>query len=200
MAEIRFFHPQHAEHLVRSDRPDEAAALADYTAHALEFAYACHCPSLVFGCPRNRSIPEGHTAAEADSFFEQLAYLAQRRGAVIALEANPPMYNTNFLNTHKEVFALAKRLDRPGLAVNLDVGAMVAGGETAADVAAHLHRVSHVHISEPGLAPIQPRPLHRELALLLKGVGYQGFVSLEMKAAGEEELTRSLEYVAEVFG
>ena len=70
----------------------------------------------------------------------------------------------------------------------------------AADVAAHLHRVSHVHISEPGLAPIQPRPLHRELALLLKGVGYQGFVSLEMKAAGEEELTRSLEYVAEVFG
>ena len=38
------------------------------------------------------------------------------------------------------------------------------------------------------------------LALLLKGVGYQGFVSLEMKAAGEEELTRSLEYVAEVFG
>ena len=47
---------------------------------------------------------------------------------------------------------------------------------------------------------IQPRPLHRELALLLKGVGYQGFVSLEMKAAGEEELTRSLEYVAEVFG
>lgn len=39
--------------------PDEAAALADYTAQALEFAYACHCPSLVFGCPRNRSIPEG---------------------------------------------------------------------------------------------------------------------------------------------
>ena len=77
---------------------------------------------------------------------------------------------------------------------------MTGGGETAADVAAHLHRVSHVHISEPGLAPIQPRPLHRELALLLKGVGYQGFVSLEMKAAGEEELTRSLEYVAEVFG
>ena len=180
--------------------PGEAAALADYTAQALEFAYACHCPSLVFGCPRNRSIPEGHTAAEADGFFEQLAYLAQRRGAVIALEANPPMYNTNFLNTHKEVFALAKRLDRPGLAVNLDVGAMVANGETAADVAAHLHRVSHVHISEPGLAPIQPRPLHRELALLLKGMGYQGFVSLEMKAAGEEELARSLEYVAEVFG
>ena len=46
----------------------------------------------------------------------------------------------------------------------------------------------------------QPRRLHRELALLLKGVGYQGSVSLEMKAAGEEELTRSLEYVAEVFG
>ena len=39
-----------------------------------------------------------------------------------------------------------------------------------------------------------------DLNEMLKGMGYQGFVSLEMKAAGEEELTRSLEYVAEVFG
>lgn len=179
---------------------DGAAALADYTAQALEFAYACHCPNLVFGCPRNRNIPEGRTAAQADGFFEQLAYLAQRRGAVIALEANPPMYNTNFLNTHKEVFALAQRLDRPGLGVNLDVGAMVANGESAADIAAHLHRVSHVHISEPGLAPIQPRALHKELALLLRGMGYRGFVSLEMKAGDTAQLERSLEYVAEVFG
>ena len=181
-------------------QPEEAAALADYTAEALEFAYACHCKSLVFGCPRNRTIPEGHTAAEADGFFEQLAYLAWRRGAAIALEANPPMYNTNFLNTHKEVFALAERLDRPGLAVNLDVGAMVANGETAAEVAAHLHRVNHVHISEPGLAPIEKRAIHRELALLLGALNYQGYVSLEMKTADTDTVRRSLEYVAEVFG
>ena len=43
-----------------------------------------------------------------------------------------------------------------------------------------LKYVSHVHISEPGLAPIQKRPEHKELALLLGAVGYRGFVSVEM--------------------
>ena len=180
--------------------PAGAETLAGYTEQALEFALACRCKNLVFGCPRNRSVPAGHTGAEADGFFERLAYLARRRGAVIALEANPPMYNTNFLNTHKEAFALARRLGRPGLAVNLDVGAMVANGETAADAAAGLDLVSHVHISEPGLAPIERRPLHRELAMALRAVGYRGFVSLEMKAGDQAALRRSLEYLAEVFG
>ena len=180
--------------------PEEAAELEEYTLAALEFARSCRCGNLVFGCPRNRNRPEGADEKTAEEFFRRLGPEAARRGAVIALEPNPPMYNTNYLNTTRQALDLLKKLETPGLAVNLDVGAMVANGETAADVAAPLHRVSHVHISEPGLAPIQPRPLHRELALLLKGVGYQGFVSLEMKAAGEEELTRSLEYVAEVFG
>ena len=60
---------------------------------------------------------------------------------------------------------------------------MLANGERPSDFAAEMQHVSHVHISEPGLAPIRPRALHKELALLLGAVGYQGFVSLEMKAA-----------------
>ncbi len=177
-----------------------AKALAEYTGEALEFAYACHCPSLVFGCPRNRNIPEGCWAAQADGFFEEIGYLAQRRDAVIALEANPPMYNTNFLNTTTDAFALVERLKSPGLAVNLDVGTMIANGEQPRDFAAKLQHVSHVHISEPGLAPIEKRPLHKELAMLLNAVGYQGFVSVEMKAADRDTLKNCLEYVAEVFG
>lgn len=180
--------------------PAEAKALEGYTAEAVEFAAACRCRNLVFGCPRNRSVPEGRTAAEAEPFFARLGWLAGRRGAVIALEANPPLYNTNFLNTTAEAFALAKKLSSPGIGVNLDVGAMIENGERPSDFAGGMQLVSHVHISEPGLAPIRPRPLHKELAMLLRAVGYQGFVSLEMKAAAPAELERCLEYVAEVFG
>lgn len=180
--------------------PEEAKTLEEYTAGAIEFANACRCRNLVFGCPRNRSVPAGRKAADADAFFARLGYLAQRRGVVIGLEANPPVYNTNFLNTTAEVFALAKRLASPSIGVNLDVGAMLANGEHPSDFAASMQYVSHVHISEPGLAPVQRRALHRELALLLGAVGYQGFVSLEMKAAPTAEVRRCLEYVAEVFG
>ena len=52
----------------------------------------------------------------------------------------------------------------------------------------------------PGLAPLKPEPIDRELALLLGAVGYKGFVSVEMKAAGYDTLKESLEYAAEVFG
>ena len=177
----------------------ETQGLEEYTLAALEFANACRCRNLVFGCPRNRNIPQGHTAAEAEGFFERIGWLAAQKGAVIALEANPPIYNTNFLNTTAEAFALAEKLDSPGMGVNLDVGTMIANGERPGDFAAHMQRVSHVHISEPGLAPIEARPLHKDLALLLHAVGYQGFVSVEMKATDPETLKRCLEYTAEVF-
>ena len=44
---------------------------------------------------------------------------------------------------------------------------MLAQGEKLQTFIDDMQYVSHVHISEPGLAPIQKRPEHRELALLL---------------------------------
>ena len=121
-------------------------------------------------------------------------------GVRLPLEANPPIYNTNYLNTTREAFRLVKKLGLPGLAVNLDVGTMIANGEHPEDFALDMKYVSHIHISEPGLVAIQPRPIHRQLALLLGAVGYRGFVSVEMKAQDPDTLTACLEYVKEVFG
>lgn len=179
--------------------PEQAKTLEEYTVQALGFAQSCRCPSLVFGCPRNRAVPAGHSEAEAEGFFARLACQAAQQGAVIALEANPPVYNTNYLNTTRQALALVKKLALPGLAVNLDVGAMLYNGEQVADLANSLQYVSHIHISEPGLAPIERRPLHRQLALLLGAVGYKGFVSVEMKTSDYSTVERSLTYVAEVF-
>ena len=179
--------------------PEQAQELCEYTRQAIDFAYACQCGNLVFGCPRNRNIPEGHTAAEADDFFAQLGCYAVENDTVLALEANPPLYNTNFLNTTAEAFALAEKLANPGVKVNLDVGTMLANGETVDQLTGKIGLVNHVHISEPGLAPIQERTLHRELAALLRKEGYEGYVSVEMKAADPDTLRSCLTYVAEVF-
>jgi len=105
---------------------DEEGAneLADYTVEAFEFAKACHCPSLVFGCPRNRNVPEGRREEEADAFFEKLAYEASLRGVHLALEANPPVYNTNFMNTTAQAAALVRRLGRDKISI---VGVSVVG-------------------------------------------------------------------------
>lgn len=174
--------------------------LEDYTVEAFEFARACRCPSLVFGCPRQRNIPQGHTAGEADGFFARMAYEAASRGVRLAIEANPTLYGTNFLNTTADAAALVKRLASPGLSLNLDVGTLLTNGERVRNLTGVMGQVSHLHISRPGMAPVEPDPIDRELALLLGAVGYKGFVSLEMKAAEPQVLRRSLEYVAEVFG
>lgn len=175
-----------------------AQALLDYTAQAFQFAHTLNCPSLVFGCPRNRMLPQGADPAAGESFFAKAGALAARYGVYLALEANAPRY-TNYLNTTREVFDLVKKLDSPGLAVNLDLGAMLEAGEKPADFMDELRYVSHVHISEPGLAPIAPRPEHRELALLLGAVGYTGYVSIEMARTDPETVQRCIQYVAEVF-
>lgn len=74
---------------------------------------------------------------------------------------------TNYLNGTADAFALVKRLDNPGLSVNLDLSTVLAQGEHLQNFIDDMQYVSHVHISEPGLVPIERRPEHKELALLL---------------------------------
>ncbi len=177
-------------------------ALLDYTAQAFAFAHALHCPSLVFGCPKNRTLPAGREQdpallAAGEAFLDRAGTLAARWGVRLALEPNAPEY-TNYLNTTGEVLALLKKLDNPGLALNFDLGAVLSAGDRVSDFANDLRWVSHVHISEPGLAPIRPRPEHEQLALLLGAVGYKGFVSVEMGKADLATVRRTLAYVSEV--
>jgi sugar phosphate isomerase/epimerase len=178
----------------------ERQALLAYTLKAIGFAKAAGCGNLVFGCPKNRVLPEDASPDEAVPFFAELGAAAAAAGAVVALEANPPMYGTNFINTTPQALAMARRVASPGFKVNLDVGTLIANGEGTAELAGQVYALSHVHVSEPGLAAPEKRPLHRELAALLRHEGYAGYVSIEMKAAKPGELERALEYVAGVFG
>ena len=155
-------------------------------------------PSLVFGCPKNRRLDPPHTAAEGDAFFAKAGALASHYDVVLAIEANPPVY-TNYLNNTADAFAMVKRLQSPGLAVNLDLSTMISNGERLRDFVDDIKYVSHVHISEPGLEPIVPRQEHKELAMLLKAVGYSGDVSIEMKRTDVETVRKTLAYIAEVF-
>ena len=158
--------------------PADTEHLLDYTAQAFQFAHSLNCPSLVFGCPKNRMRPLGANDAAAEAFFMQAGNLAARYGVHLALEANPPMY---------------------GLSVNLDLSTVLAQGEHLQSFIDDMQYVSHVHISEPGLVPIERRPEHKELALLLGAVGYRGFVSVEMAHTDVDTIRRTMDYIAEVF-
>ncbi len=161
----------------------ERDKLIDHTKRAFEFADALGCGNLVFGCPKNRNVFEGCAAdvqRTAIEFFGELAELAQNNHTVLAMEANPPIYNTNFVNRTEEAVELIKAVDRPGFMLNYDLGTVIYNEEDIADVKKILPLINHVHISEPGLKPVGFESPQKELCRILEEAAYPNFVSVEM--------------------
>lgn len=180
---------------------EERNALVDYTKCAIDLAHAIDCNNLVFGCPRNRVIAEDTDPRIAMSFFREIGEYAHECGTVIGMEANPPIYNTNYINDTLSALELIRQVNSKGFRLNLDIGTMVHNGESLDVLHNAVYMINHVHISEPGLKPIECREIHKKLADILTEEGYSGFVSIEM---GTQEnisvLECAMEYVAEIFG
>ena len=142
---------------------------------------------LVFGSPRNRTVPDGMSEAtamsEAINFFSKLGAKYAEMGIVLGLEPNPSAYNCNFIRNVDEAVQLVRTVDSPGFRLHLDAGALQMNAEKLENVVSeHLDLISHVHASEPMLVPLSDTwDGHHRLATLLKEGGYTGWVSLEMK-------------------
>lgn len=178
----------------------ERNALIEYTRKAIVFADAAGCNNLVFGCPRNRNLPEGGNTALGEEFFKEIAEYAKSFGTVIGMEANPPIYNTNYINTTEQALELIEKIDSDGFRLNLDMGTMIANGEDVNILYGREQLINHVHISEPGLVMIEKRAIHEELARVLYETDYRGYVSLELKTQENiDEVKKAVTYLQEIF-
>ncbi len=180
---------------------DEALNLIEYTKKAVLFAKEIECGNLVFGCPKNRFIPEGKNEKDAEGFFNAIAKFACENNTNIALEANPEIYGTNFCNKSEQAFNFAKNIE--GLKMNYDLGTLLINGESLEVLQENIKLVNHVHVSEKELMPIsdakERRILHRELAKLLKNANYNNYVSIEMKKCDLNQVEKIIYQVAEDF-
>ena len=77
---------------------EERNLLLEYTKKAIDFAAVIGCRNLVFGCPRNRRLPENADKNLGVNFFKEVGDYAAEKNTVIGMEANPPLYNTNYIN------------------------------------------------------------------------------------------------------
>ncbi|NLG05124.1 MAG: sugar phosphate isomerase/epimerase [Clostridia bacterium] len=180
---------------------EERQFLVNYTKKAIDFAEVIGCKNLVFGCPRNRNLPEGVDTLVAAVFFKELGDYAAEHHTVIGMEANPPIYNTNYINDTSSALELIEQVGSDGFKLNLDVGTMIQNGEEIEELNDKVDCISHVHISEPGLKLIEQRDIHKKLMKLLMNENYRGFVSIEMgKRDDVAEIKQVLMYVGEIFG
>ena len=179
----------------------ERETLLDYTKSAICFAEIIGCKNLVFGCPKNRFLPENVDKNIGIEFFKQLADYAVKHNTVIAMEANPAIYNTNYINTTPDALGLISEVDSEGFKLNLDVGTLIANGEDCEILRGKVHLINHVHISEPFLKPVEARDIHVKLAKLLQEEKYDNFISIEMTTVDDLKILASaMVYVKGVFG
>ena len=179
--------------------------LLDYTKKAADFAAAMEIQNMVFGCPKNRNIPRGMDRKEAEKiageFFKAAGLYADKAGAAIAIEPNPPIYNTNFLNTTHQALEFVRQLSAPGVMVNIDMGTMIYNGEDPEILKDYMDLVNHIHISMPHLAPVEDRPEYHRLRQVLKETRYSRCVSVEMSDPGDiEKVKQAVLYVKNLFG
>ena len=179
---------------------EERQELLDYTKKAIDFAHAIGCKNLVFGCPRNRVLPENGEKNIAVDFFRELGNYAISRKTVIGMEANPTIYNTNYINDTKSALELIRQVDSEGFRLNLDVGTMIYNNESLSELIGNVKYINHVHISEQNLNQIEERKLHRELKNVLLSESYLGYVSIEMgRVDNLDTIEYALEYVRRYF-
>ncbi len=168
---------------------EERAAFETGMARAIDLAGRFGIPNIVFGSPKNRCIPDTMTKADAwaqaRDTFHRLGDRAAASGTAIAIETNPAAYGTNFLTTLEETEAFVAFVDHSAVTLILDLGAMHMNGaydSLGARMGALVPRLTHVHVSEPYLAPA-PDPSTDLQPVLgsLRDAGYTRAVSIEMK-------------------
>jgi len=158
---------------------------------------------LVFGSPKQRSIPEGVTYEQACDFavaaFERALPACQERGVTICLEPLTHL-ETNFCTSAEEVVRLIERVNHPCFRLLLDTKAMTfeKDGRPAtirkwAKYLAHYH-ANDENLHGPGWGKVDFAPIFEAL----REVAYEGYLSVEVFEFGPEPhaiATKSLAYM-----
>lgn len=162
--------------------------------------------ACVFGAPALRdpgTLPPADAHAIAVDFLRGLAPHFAAAGSRLCFEASPARYGCRFVTSTQQAFVLVDAVDAAGIALQFDTGTVFINGEDTAITARVAHRIGHLHVSEPDLAPVGTGNIdHAPLAAALGATGYRGFVSIEMKAAPDwrAAVRQAYNFVENVYG
>jgi sugar phosphate isomerase/epimerase len=175
----------------------ERQVLIDYTKKAILFANAIGCKNLVFGNPKNRDTDDiARDLFTAIEFFKEIGDYAAEFHTTIALEPNPIIYNTRFMNRTEQVVEIAYKTNSDGIKINVDLGAMIYNNEDIDYLKKIPEYINHIHVSEPGLKLIERRnDLHKAILEFAQRYFGDVYVSIEMGKQKIEDVRDILEYL-----
>jgi D-psicose/D-tagatose/L-ribulose 3-epimerase len=166
----------------------------------------CGAEPMVFGSPKNRlkgELANGEAHAIASEFFREVGDACASFGSCIVLEANPEAYGADYCTRLRDAAELVEMADSPGFQLHVDAGGLAATGEEFASVMRQYRKlIKHFHASQLNLADWkEPHAVHREIAVCLREIDYQGAISVEMRAIEpfEQSVTEALDAVSSIY-
>lgn len=179
--------------------------LLDYLRRVIDLAERFGARALVFGSPKNRArgdMPMDEAIEIAVPFFRAAGEHAAARDTTVCIEANPPSYGCDFVTTTADAVELCRLVDHHGFRVHGDLGGItITGEDPARAIRAAAPYLGHFHVSEPDLAEIGTRGADLASATTaLHDVGYDGWLSIEMRSSGDQNVERLRRAVQAVTG
>jgi len=200
LAQTEGLHLTHPDTAVRDQTSNYLGELVDFSADLGG-------KIIVFGSPKQRNILEGVTPRQAwdwaTAAFREPVLRAEQREVTICFE---PLSSaeTNFINTAAEAIQFVQQFGSPRFRIILDVKAMCAEPKPIPQIIrdswphfAYFH-ANDKNLKGPGFGNVDFKPI----AAALKGVGYDGCISVEVfnfDEGPEMIATKSLDYLKRVF-
>lgn len=121
-----------------------------------KFAKALGSDVVVLGSPKNRRLNSNQTIDDTVDIITEICSQSYMNGINLALEANPVIYETNFINNNLDALNYIKDSKLKNLFINLDLGSLKVNNEKLENFdQIFFELVRHIHISEPYLEKIQ---------------------------------------------
>ena len=148
---------------------------------------------IVFGSPKNKKM-FGKNNKECHKlmikFLKKVSLLCKKYKIVFCLEANPKIYQTEYLTETNQALNIIKKVNSRFIRLNLDLGTIISNKENLDFIVKnHLKLVGHVQISSPYLINLSRYKKHiKQLIYCLKKYNYRKIISIEMLAQKRNNL------------
>src|SRR4030042_403744 len=158
--------------------------IEEYLNKALGRAAQLGVKVIVFGSPKSKNVPEGYPMDKAWSQLVELLRhidpLVRTKGITIVIE---PLNKgeCNIINTAAEGLQLIKAVDRENIKLLVDYYHLVIEKENPEIILDAGSYIKHIHFANPAgrVYPIEAEDGYIRFMNLLKGVGYEGRISVE---------------------
>lgn len=185
-------------------------SLFDHLVRVMDLGAVLGVTAYVFGSPKNRdrkSLTDQEAFEQSVVFWHMIGDEALKRGGVMLIEPNPPVYGGDFIQTTPQAIDYVKYINHAGIGWHNDAGTIIYGNDDTDLLPKHAAELHHFHLSALNLEPVykQDEVPYQRIAGSLRAASYNKMISVEMKAVsqGEDELghvRQAIEFAQRIFG